>query len=461
MLSSILRLLFAAALAGDERGPWLELADPAASGWSTAALAEARRLAEQIGSAAVFAVHRGRVVVAWGAVAQPFECHSVRKSLLSALYGRRVAEGTIDLDATIAELGIDDVPPLTESEKRARVRDLLAARSGIYHTAAKEPADMKRERPPRGSRQPDEEFFYNNWDFNVAGVILANATHHAVGAEFGERLAVPLGMEDFDPAEDAFDQLEPSSSIHPAYAFRLSARDLARVGELYRRRGNWDGEQLVPASWIDESTRPRSRFEAGRGYAFMWWTYAAGALAKEHPTLARHDAFAAIGTGGQLLLVVPGADFVFVHRADTDHGRQVKGGDVWRLAEKILAAHTGGDVEEPELQELSPEPLPGALPPMTRHRAVPIAAADLAEVAGDYAGAGLRVRVHVHEGRLFAFAGEEGEVELLAAAKDFFFVKGMNLTVAIERAADGSIRGVRLELLGRPATLTREGTGSR
>src|SRR5919109_1479372 len=69
--------------------------------------------------------------------------------------------------ATLAELGIDDQQSLTEAEKRATVADLLGSRSGVYLPAAKEPADMRAERPARGSHAAGEFFFYNNWDFNV------------------------------------------------------------------------------------------------------------------------------------------------------------------------------------------------------------------------------------------------------------------------------------------------------
>ena len=49
-----------------------------------------------------------------------------------------VRSGVIDLDKTLADLGIDDEPPLTAEEKQATVRDCLKARSGVFHTAEAE-----------------------------------------------------------------------------------------------------------------------------------------------------------------------------------------------------------------------------------------------------------------------------------------------------------------------------------
>ena len=63
-------------------------------------------------------VQRGRVVAEWGDTARKSPIASVRKSLLSALYGIAIEDGKIRLDATLAELGIDDKQPLTPRRSR-------------------------------------------------------------------------------------------------------------------------------------------------------------------------------------------------------------------------------------------------------------------------------------------------------------------------------------------------------
>ena len=72
---------------------WQQAKTPEALGWSSEKRAEARAFASWLGSAAVMIVHRGIVVDAWGDLTRNYKCHSVRKSLLSALYGIYVAEG--------------------------------------------------------------------------------------------------------------------------------------------------------------------------------------------------------------------------------------------------------------------------------------------------------------------------------------------------------------------------------
>src|SRR5512136_1556608 len=148
---------------------WDRASSPESLGWSSDKLAAARAYSERIGSAAVMVVDDGVVVAAWGDMTHKYFCHSMRKSLMSALYGIYVAEGKIDLSATLKDLGIDDLTPLTELEKTATVRDLLSARSGVYIEAAGEAASMKAMRPARGSHAPDTFWYYNNWDFNALG----------------------------------------------------------------------------------------------------------------------------------------------------------------------------------------------------------------------------------------------------------------------------------------------------
>ena len=67
-----------------------------------------------------------------------------------------------------------------------------------------------------------------------------------------EQIAKPLGFDDYRPAAAHWIR-EPGKSIHPAYEFPVSARDLARVGQLVLQNGAWEGKQLIASSWLRES----------------------------------------------------------------------------------------------------------------------------------------------------------------------------------------------------------------
>ncbi|MDH0912511.1 beta-lactamase family protein [Rhizobium pusense] len=286
---------------------WQDI-DPISAGWSAERLEAARLHSKALGPTALMIVQDGRVVARWGDTSRKVNMASVRKSLLSALYGSAVAEGRVNLSARLSELGIDDnTPSLTAEEKTATIRDLLMSRSGIYHPAAHETADIKRKRPIRGSHSPGTFWFYNNWDFNVLGTIYRQQTGEDIFMSFANRIAGPIGMEDFSVKDGRYD-LEKLSE-HPAYPIRLSARDAARFGQLFLNDGRWGAKQIIPASWVRESTTAYSWAKRIRqGYGYMWWTLPEDTWGP--------NAFYASGYGGQIIAVVPSKRLVAVQTVD-------------------------------------------------------------------------------------------------------------------------------------------------
>jgi CubicO group peptidase (beta-lactamase class C family) len=426
--------------------PWRQYASPQEAGFSSDKLEAIRGFADSVRAGAVMAIYRGSVLVAWGDVTRDFEAHSVRKSLLSALYGTAVAEGKIDLDRTLAALGIDDTPGLTDVEKSARIRDLIAARSGVFLPAAYG-ADQDRDRPARGSHPPGTHWFYNNWDFNVAGVIFERLTGEQLYEAFARRIARPIGMEDY-ATTDGFLVREPGRSRHPAHTFRMSTRDLARFGQLYLQQGRWDGRQVVRREWVRESTRPHSEIGPGAGYGYMWWTYAAGSLPERYPRLRRHALYQARGTGGQAIFVIPGAELVVVVRGDTDHGRNVAGPSVWAIAEGILAAREGTPVARAALGPVTVAPLRSQLPAPEPVRFLTLERDSLARYVGDYELApGAVARVFLYEGRLFINVPGQGEGELFAVSSSEFTLRVVpGVRVAFGRDSTGAVSGVEVTL---------------
>ena len=316
---------------------WMRYADVAEAGFSPEALARARTFWEHRDSSAFLVVSGGAVVAAWGDVDRRFPCHSIRKSLLSALYG--VFREDIDLERTLADLDIDDKPPLTDLEKRARIVDLIASRSGVYHEAAAEPDNMSRNRPARGRHKPGSFWWYNNWDFNAAGTVFRNLTCRDIFQAFEDTIAEPIGMQDYR-VSDGFYHNEADKSVHPAYMFRMSTRDIARFGLLYARGGRWQDRQIVPASWVQESTRSLSAVDMGpkygSGYGYMWW-------------IEGMDGFTARGSGGHILAVYPDRDLVMVIRADTFHEQSVPVRACMRLIDMVSDAGRGERVSAPRL----------------------------------------------------------------------------------------------------------------
>jgi CubicO group peptidase (beta-lactamase class C family) len=284
-----------------------ERLDPATLGWSAEKLSEAHDYARGYAPTAVMIVQEGKIVAAWGDIAHKVNVRSIRKSLLSALYGIGVAKGQIALDRTLASLGIDDLAPsLSALEKQATIRDLLMARSGVYHPAA---------------------------------IIYARLTGHDVFESVEERIAKPIGMEDFTAA-DGKNVFEPVSD-YPAYTMRLTARDLARFGWLYLNRGVWLGEQIVPAAWVDESTHAWSETRGPLGYGYLWWVMPPDLLGGAKAS--QSGGFLALGFGGQELAVLPTRRLVVVQLIDVPEGQERVGAPrFFQLLRLILAAAPGG-----------------------------------------------------------------------------------------------------------------------
>jgi len=296
-------------------------------------LREAKEYAGKIGTAAVLVLHGDEVVFRFGDIEKKYMCHSIRKPFLGALYGIYIEKGMIDIDTSLSELRIDDIPPvLTDREKRAVVRDLLSARSGVYHEAAGEVQAMRDARPPRGSQPPGSRFYYNNWDFNALGTIFTRFTGKGVFEAFYEDIAVPIGMDDFS-IHDCRYVYEREYSEHPAYFFRMSSRDMARVGLLFKNYGSWEGRQVIPEDWIRESTTPASaKGIHGDPYGYLW------SIIPEGSGLGK--GFYHTGMGVHLLAVLPDLDLVIVHRVDTDKGFDITWAEIRRLLEMITAVIT-------------------------------------------------------------------------------------------------------------------------
>lgn len=289
-------------------------------------------------------MQHGRIVDSWGDIGRRLQLYSVRKSLLSALIGIAVAEGMIDLDATLGSLGIDDRPPaLTAAEKQATVRQLLQSRSGVYHLAASETPKQGTRRPERGSHPPGTFWYYNNWDFNALCTIYERAVGTSIFESFQRRIADPTGMQDYRPSDGNY--VKADVSMHRAYPFHMSARDLARFGLLFLRAGRWQDAPIVPASWVKESTAPYSETNLGTGYGYMWRTCLPDRRV-DRMALAP-GGFWAAGNFGQFIVVDPVNDLVMVHQTDGTrvHGHQM-GHLRWLLLNAARVPDPGRDPTE-------------------------------------------------------------------------------------------------------------------
>ncbi|GHF30285.1 amide hydrolase [Kordiimonas sediminis] len=295
---------------------WEAISDPAILGFSRPELADLDAHLKTLNTQSLHVSVDGRSVYTYGDVTEVGYIASVRKSILAIMYGKYVKDGTINLESTLAELGIDDVGGLLEIEKKATVRDLISARSGIYHPAANG-GDSIADAPERGSKEPGTYFLYNNWDFNASGTIFEQSTGKGIFEDLNTQIALPLGFQDFTLA-DHEKSGDPEKSQHLAYHMHLSARDLARFGHLMLMEGRWDDKQLIPADWVAESVssitpneemNPLPTRETGLEYGYMWWVFD-----DDTSPDGFKGAYAGRGHFGQYIAVFPELGMVISHK---------------------------------------------------------------------------------------------------------------------------------------------------
>ena len=322
---------------------WERIAAPESLGWSRAGLDSVRARLATLPSTGFVAVVGGRVLMEYGDVQAVSYLASVRKSVLSMLFGRYVADGTVRLDRTLADLGIDDVGGLTPAERRATVRDLLTARSGVYHEASNGGDDLA-SAPPRGSQAPGTYYLYSNWDFNALGTAFEKMTGRGIYDALDTDLARPIGMQDWDRAAQRKTG-DSTRSVHLAYHMNFSTRDMARIGYLMLREGSWAGRQLVPRDWVRESTRaitpvsqmnPVGRRAGPFGYGYLWWVWDG-----PHATGAYRGAYTGLGAVGQHISVLPALDLVVAHKTRPGEGRSVSHGQYREVLDLLVRARCG------------------------------------------------------------------------------------------------------------------------
>lgn len=320
---------------------WQEITDLTKAGWSPAKLNDLKKfIIDSTHSTGMVVIYQGKILFQYGDIREISYLASCRKSILSMLYGPFVENRKIDLNKTIEQLELDDVGGLLPIEKKATIKDLLTARSGVYHSASNE-GDASSMAPKRGTVKPGSFWLYNNWDFNIAGYILEKETGKTIYDLIDSILAKPLHMQDWK--KDAqYKTGDTSRSKYPAYHMWFSTSDMARIGYLMLRNGKWQLQQVIPANWVKVSTSiVTSNSEAvlnktayfNFGYGYLWWVWD-----KPSDTGYYEGAYSATGAFGQFITVIPKLDLVIAHKTKYEYGRQTPTDVYLQIVDKLITA---------------------------------------------------------------------------------------------------------------------------
>ncbi|MDN5202772.1 serine hydrolase [Fulvivirgaceae bacterium BMA10] len=416
------------------KSEWMRYSNPVEGGFDNDQLKMVKEQFSQMNSASYMVVHSGHVVLSLGDISRRFMCHSMRKSIMSAMYGIYVDKSKVNLYATLDELGIDDKRGLTTREKQARIHDLITARSGIYHPAAYEPRGMKENRPQRGSRRPGEEFFYNNWDFNVLVTILEQSAQINFFDATIRDLANPLGMQDLRREDMSF-RYNPESD-HPAYLFKMSTRDLARFGQLYLNKGAWRGQQIITESWVEKSTSAYSSdlpgFKNRGGYGYLWWV--------DQSTFSE-PCYYASGLGGHRVFIFPRSKLVIVHNVNTYLNQFEREENINKLVQLTLDAKSKNEAPDPALELLTFED--------KTPRKVKLSKRIFAQYQGDYQHPFFgKISVVPHNDNFFIKGNKLGSFRIFPLSKTEFFIEDVpELTLIFEPSSEKNAKGTAITKL--------------
>lgn len=262
----------------------------------------------------------GKTLFEYGDIQDLSYLASCRKSVLSILYGKYVENGTINLNQTIGEIGVEEDMGLSEIEQSATVDHIINSRSGVFYQPANAGSDESNILE-RGSVKPGAYFVYNNWDYNVAGYIFEKKSGKDIYQALEDQLAIPLGFQDWN-IKNQKKEYKKSKSRYPAYHMYISVRNMAKIGQLMLNKGKWKGKQLVSKDWIEKITSTVTSVEEVNqrkgldksspfqlSYGNMWWIVD---NIKHHPDF--EGAYTASGYGGQYLTILPKLNIVVAHK---------------------------------------------------------------------------------------------------------------------------------------------------
>lgn len=238
---------------------------------------------------------------------------SVTKSVIGALVGIAVQKQMIpDVDQPLMSFFSNRrVAHLSEEKSSIQLRHLLSMSSGLdCQEASSSGRNMEQtadwvqfmlDLPMVAA--PGETFGYCNGNPHLLSAILEKTTGMNTREFANQELFGPLGLPAVDKADWGED---PQGFVNGGYGLLLRPVDLAKFAFLYLHNGEWDGQQILPAEWVTDSTTQYVKKPEGPGYGYLWTVY---------PDSHRYSA---LGMAGQQIHVYPTKDLIVVVTAELE-----------------------------------------------------------------------------------------------------------------------------------------------
>lgn len=241
--------------------------------------------------------------------------YSVSKSFTATAIGFAVSENRLTVNDKVITYFPNDLPEeLNPYLKALSIKDLLTMSVGHEKDPTSDVVASDNWAATFLSHpivyKPGTKFLYNTAATYILSAIIQKVTGETVLEYLNTRLFKPLSISGIDWEND------PLGINTGGYGLRLKTEDMAKFGQLFLQKGEWQGEQLLPASWVDEATNvkiiqdpdaPKEKMESSdwlQGYAYQMWR-------------SRHHSYRADGAFGQFILILPEKDAVIVITSET------------------------------------------------------------------------------------------------------------------------------------------------
>ena len=297
---------------------------------------------------------------------------SVAKSYMSGLYGQAIEDGLMDIERPIETY----LPQLKGTAYGgATVANILNMASGVkfnedYLDPKSDINDMGRVLGLGGSmdqytetlvereNEPGTVWQYVSIDTHVAAMALRKVTGKTLHQLWEETYGANLGI-----GKSPYYLTDGKDVAFALGGLNLRTRDYAKFGQLFLQGGEWEGDQLVPAAWVKDSTinhAPNVHPVRGSGYGYQWW------VPMPQEGLSKGDFFA-IGIYGQYIYVNPAMNIVIAkNAADREFTAPQSNGqhsmnmniDIFRSLAEQLAVRQRTELDEALIGEKSIKPCP-------------------------------------------------------------------------------------------------------
>jgi CubicO group peptidase (beta-lactamase class C family) len=260
----------------------------------------------------IMIVRHGKVIVEgwWAPYSSDLRhtLYSTSKSFTSTATGFAVSEGYFSLDDKVVEMFPDEAPDtISPFLAQMSVKDLITMSVGMDPDPT-----FRRTTDTNWVRaflhtpviyEPGTRFLYNSLATYMLSAIVQKETGEKIIDYLTPRLFEPLEIEGMDWEED------PTGINTGGWGLRLKTEDMAKFGQLLLRKGVWNGDQVIPADWVEEATTfkidqypgarqsQRDSSDWLQGYCYQFWR-------------SRNNAFRADGAYGQFIIVMPDQDAV-------------------------------------------------------------------------------------------------------------------------------------------------------